>query len=142
MATLGQLRQDFTHLAASLILKAEQMGYRVSYGETLRSDEQAQINALGVEGRLALASLISNRYPGLAAAITNNAGSGIKNSVHQLGLAVDLNLFKGGVYLASSEDHRPLGDWWKSQHPLARWGGDFQPRPDGNHYSFEYNGVK
>lgn len=142
MSTLGGLRQDFTHLVAGLILKAEQMGYKVSLGEALRSDEQAQINGLGVDGRKALAALIVPTYPSLAAAITNNAGGGIKNSVHQLGLAVDVNLFKDGVYLPSSEDHRLLGDWWKSQHQQARWGGDFRPNPDGNHYSFEFNGVK
>jgi hypothetical protein len=32
-----------------------------------------------------------------------------------------------------------LGKYWKRQHPLCRWGGDFQ---DGNHYSLEHEGVK
>jgi hypothetical protein len=54
-------------------------------------------------------------------------------------LAIDLNLFKDSEFLEQSEDHRPLGEWWKKQHPDARWGGDFD---DGNHYSFEHEGVK
>lgn len=64
---------------------------------------------------------------------------GHPNSVHRKRLAVDLNLFKDGKYLSATEDHKVLGEWWKSQHPLARWGGDFE---DGNHYSFEYEGMK
>ena len=61
------------------------------------------------------------------------------NSNHTRSLAIDLNLFKKGVYLTGTEDHRPLGIWWEAQNPLARWGGRFK---DGNHYSFEHEGVK
>lgn len=64
---------------------------------------------------------------------------GHPRSAHKSRLAVDLNLFENGVYLQKTEHHKTLGDYWKTLHPLARWGGDFQ---DGNHYSFEYNGVK
>jgi hypothetical protein len=61
------------------------------------------------------------------------------NSVHNLKIAADLNLFKDGVYLTATEDHRVLGMYWKSLNPLCRWGGDFR---DGNHYSIEHEGVK
>lgn len=143
MATLSQLRMDFTSLVSKLLIQAELQGYRMSLGECTRSDEQAVINSLGSQGRDVAAKLVYNAFPKLAAALVNNGkNNGIINSVHQLGLAVDINLFKDGVYLTSSEDHRPFGEWWKAQHPLARWGGDFRPKPDGNHYSFEYNGVK
>jgi hypothetical protein len=69
----------------------------------------------------------------------------MKNSVHHVGLAADLLLYINGVYQESSEAHRAIGEKWKSMHPLCRWGGDFRradgrPRPDGNHYSFEYQG--
>lgn len=60
-------------------------------------------------------------------------------SAHKKRLAIDLNLFRNGEYLESTDAHRELGEWWKQQHPLARWGGDFR---DGNHYSFEWEGVK
>ena len=57
------------------------------------------------------------------------------NSFHYIRLAIDLNLFKNEVYLTQTEDHKPLGDYWKSLHPKCTWGGDFS-NPDGNHYSF------
>ena len=64
---------------------------------------------------------------------------GHPNSCHKLRLAVDFNLFKDGAYLTETEDHEELGVFWEALHPLARWGGRFR---DGNHYSFEHNGVK
>lgn len=56
-----------------------------------------------------------------------------ENSFHYRHLAIDLNLFKNGVYLERSTDHRFLGDFWKSIG--GSWGGDFS-EPDGNHYSY------
>ncbi len=64
---------------------------------------------------------------------------GHSKSVHRLRLAIDLNLFKDGKYLDQTEDHRPLGNYWESLHPLCRWGGHFK---DGNHYSLEHEGMK
>jgi hypothetical protein len=52
---------------------------------------------------------------------------------HPQGLAIDLNLFKDGVYLTRTEDHKPLGDYYESLHPKASWGGRWE---DGNHYSW------
>lgn len=64
-------------------------------------------------------------------------GYGNQNSNHKLRLAVDFNLFKDGVYLSHTEDHRPLGEYWESIG--GTWGGRFE---DGNHYSLEHNGIK
>lgn len=58
-----------------------------------------------------------------------------KNSLHYSSLAVDFNLFKDGKYLTSTEDHKPLGDYWKTLDQMCTWGGDFKNR-DGNHYSY------
>jgi len=55
------------------------------------------------------------------------------NSYHYRRLAIDLNLFKDGNYLTETEDHRILGEFWKSLG--GSWGGDFA-RKDGNHYSW------
>jgi hypothetical protein len=64
------------------------------------------------------------------------AKTGHKNgSFHYKRLAIDLNLFSGGHWLDLSEDHRPLGEYWKSLDPMCTWGGDFSI-PDGNHYSY------
>lgn len=65
---------------------------------------------------------------------------GFENSNHTRYLAVDIDLFdSNGNYLPSTEDHRKFGEFWKTLDPLARWGGAWG---DGNHYSFEYKGVK
>lgn len=100
-------------LLPALITFAYQNGYELTGGQLHRSDEEAE--------RLA------------------RLGLGIKNSVHRLKLAIDLNLFKDGKYLSSTESHRFLGEFWESLNPLCRWGGRFG---DGNHYSLEHNGVK
>lgn len=56
---------------------------------------------------------------------------GSKSSRHKSRLAIDLNLFQDGKYLASTEDHKELGEWWESQGGI--WGGRFN---DGNHYEW------
>ena len=111
--TLGQKQRLFTHLVGKLILKAYELGYDLYLGDAYRSPEVAE--QMAREGR------------------------GIRNSLHCERLAIDLNLFKNGKYLTKSEHHRPLGEWWKQQHPLCRWGGDFS-KPDGNHYSMAHQG--
>lgn len=109
--TLRQKQSFFAGLVSRLIQRAEATGYEVTFGEAYRSPEEA--------ARLA------------------KLGKGIANSLHTQRLAVDLNLFKDGVYLSSSESHRSLGEWWEAQHPWCRWGGRFG---DGNHYSITHNG--
>jgi hypothetical protein len=58
-------------------------------------------------------------------------------SLHKKRLAVDFNLFRDGKFLAGTEDHRPLGEYWESIG--GSWGGRFN---DGNHYSLEYEGMR
>ena len=55
----------------------------------------------------------------------------IDNSFHYKSLAIDLNLFKDGIYLTKTSDHLPLGKFWKCLG--GTWGGDWR---DGNHYSW------
>ena len=112
--TLGEKQELFTELLARLIAWAYARGYRIRIGEVYRLSET--VAAMAVSGK------------------------GIKNSLHILKLAADLHLFKDGVFLVDSEAHRPLGEFWKSLHAEARWGGDFTRR-DGNHYSITHNGV-
>ena len=57
----------------------------------------------------------------------------IRGSFHYKRLAIDLNLFKDGTYLTTTEDWLELGEFWESLHPDATWGGRFQ---DGNHLSW------
>ena len=58
-------------------------------------------------------------------------------SLHKIGLAIDLHLFKNGRYLRATADHRPLGEFWEQLG--GSWGGRFD---DGNHYSLEYDGRR
>jgi hypothetical protein len=111
--TLRQKQSLFVQLAGTLIKQAQSLGFELTFGEAYRSPEEA--------ARLAA------------------LGKGIRNSLHTVRLAIDLNLFRDGVYLSSAEAHRPLGEWWEQQNPLCRWGGRFS---DGNHYSLEHEGRK
>ena len=116
--TLGQKQRVFTRLVAELIKHAYWLGYELTLGDAYRSPQQAAANAA--------------------------AGTGIRNSLHSQRLAIDLNLFKDGVYLIDSAAHRPLGEFWESlstDEYRCCWGGRFS-RPDGNHYSIENEGVR
>ena len=61
----------------------------------------------------------------------------MRNSLHYLGLAGDLNLYREGKWLSKTADHTPLGTKWQSMHPLCRWGGQWD---DGGHYSITHQG--
>ena len=131
-------RRHLLH-TARLIEHIYEAGYEATWGEGKRSDEQAEINALSAAERQRVALLLKAEFPSLAAAIAKSTSHGIRASVHRLGLAMDLNLFKDGSYCASKEDYQSFGEFWKGLDPLARWGGDFD---DADHFSFEHNGVK
>jgi hypothetical protein len=112
--SLGDKQKRFAKLVPRLIDKAHELGFEVTLGDAYR-DPRVH-GALGVK-----------------------IGYGHPKSAHKQKLAIDLNLFKGGKFLALSEDHKPLGEWWEQQAPDARWGGRFN---DGNHYSLEHEGIK
>ena len=61
-------------------------------------------------------------------------------SLHYKGLAKDILLFKDGIYLSKTEDHKEFGEYWESLSPDCRWGGRFKGNPDGNHYSVTFGG--
>lgn len=114
--TLGRAQRLFTSLVAQFILDVYKFpGYAITFGEAYRTPQQAVWNA--------------------------QKGIGIVNSLHTKRLAVDLNLFIGEQYMNNSDDYKGLGMIWKTYHPRCRWGGDFAS-PDGNHFSFEWEGVK
>ena len=70
---------------------------------------------------------------------------GHPKSLHRLRLAIDLNLFKDGKYLTTTEDYKILGEKWEECG--GTWGGRFGEKDgsggsDGNHFSLEHEGVK
>lgn len=114
--TLREKQSIFARLAAQLILKINRDGFECTLGEAYRSPEEA--------ARLA------------------KLGIGIKSSLHSLKLAIDINLFKDGKYLSSTESHRIFGEWWEqlsTDEYECAWGGRFD---DGNHYSIAHGGRK
>lgn len=113
--TLGEKQELFVELIGLLIAWAYANGYKLTFAEAYRTPEQAALNA--------------------------QKGTGIAKSLHTSRLAIDLLLFKDGVYLTKSEDYKPLGERWKQMNPLCCWGGDFD-KPDGDHFSITHNGVK
>ena len=112
--TLGQKQRRFAKMVPRLIDKAHELGYEVTLGDAFR-DPRA-FGALGVK-----------------------MSYGAVFSCHKVRLAIDLNLYRDGAYLTSTEDHRKLGEWWESLAPDHCWGGRFE---DGNHYSITHEGVK
>ena len=111
---LSVKQQLFAWLFHLLRARAYACGYRQVLGETFRGPAQVEAYAL--------------------------AGKGNRATLHAHCLAAHLELLTArGRYLRDTEDYRDLGEWWKAQHPLCRWGGDFS-RPDGCHFSVAHKG--
>jgi hypothetical protein len=106
--SLGMKQRLLTKLLPRLLDKAHELGFEVTLGDAYRDPR-----AFGVLG------------------VKKNYGHAFSN--HKLRLAIDLNLFRDGVYLTRTEDHKPLGEFWERLHPLCSWGGRFGTA-DGNHY--------
>lgn len=79
---------------------------------------------------------------GYGVALCQDGLKHMAGSLHYVGLAEDLYLYRDGVYLTATEDYRAAGEYWKTLDPLARWGGDFRQTKDGNHFSFEHEGKR
>ena len=110
--TLRKKQSDFAYKVGHLLRKAYELGFEVTLGDAYRD-------------------------PRVHGDMGKKVAYGAANSCHKLRLAIDLNLFKDGKFLETTEDHRPLGEWWESQG--GTWGGRFN---DSNHYSFEHEGHK
>lgn len=135
--TLGDAQRQFTPMVARLILWAYDNGYQLTFGEAYRSDEQAEIHALGFNKRSRAAFVLRPEFPELASKIENNSGNGVRNSLHCDRLAVDFNLFRDGVLLTKTEDFKPLGEIWETMG--GTWGGRFGDAP---HFSLAFGGRK
>jgi len=138
--TLRQKQSRFARQLPRLLDYAVSLGYDVTLGECHRSDEQAEINALGANGRKALVSLIRNAFPLLASKIENNTGNGIRNSLHTKRLAIDLQLFnEGGQWIQEPYAYSLLANYWESLGSDHRAGIRFGDTP---HFSIEHEGVR
>lgn len=118
--TLEEKQWLFMRLLGEFLVWIYEAGYVVKGGELERPQAQADANA--------------------------SSGVGISHSLHRKLLAIDLKLFLlvdgRWEYQQQSEAYQPLGEKWKSMHELCRWGGDFQTRPDGDHFSITHEGIQ
>jgi hypothetical protein len=113
--TLGEKQRKLTRMIGQLIAWAYLNGYELTFGDAYRD-------------------------PRLHGEVGVKEGYGHSASLHKVRLAVDFNLFKDGIYQASTEAHRPLGEFWESIG--GTWGGRFGNGADGNHYSLAHEGMK
>lgn len=115
---LSEKQQIFAVNVAKLILYINEKGYSCTGGEWWRTPEMAAIYA--------------------------KRGTGIKRSRHCDRMAIDLLVFKEGVWLTDTESYRPFGVYWRSLNTLNRWGGDWDGDgkvdpgdKDGNHFEMK-----
>ena len=116
--TLLEKQACFSILFSKLICDIVRRGYSVTLGECWRPPEMASIYA--------------------------KQGKGIKNSLHTLRLAADINIFFKNKLLTKKEDYEGIALYWKSLGTLefkTAWGGDFKSG-DFGHFSIAHNGVK
>lgn len=119
MSDLSAKQRDFTYCVMLLIKYAYSKGYEMTLGDAYRDPR------------------VFGEFKG-----TKEGSYSAKNSTHKLRLAIDLNLFVGGVYITDGNHpaYQDIGKFWKSTHVDARWGHDFPG--DANHFSFEMWGAK
>lgn len=107
--TLLEQQQLFAKHTADLFDEIIASGYSFTYGEAMRSQEQAAIYA--------------------------RQGKGIVDSLHCKRLAIDINIFnKNGDYLTDTQDYEQFGKFWECLDYHNVWGGNFSKRKDGNHF--------
>lgn len=112
--TLREARIAFTYALVALVWYATDQGYEMAFAEGM--------------DRKTLKDPTTDHMAG---------------SLHEIGLAQDIDLYKDGTYLTTTDDHKRFGDWWEqygkdNKLPLV-WGGHFH---DGNHYSLSFNGKQ
>jgi len=112
--SLRKAQSDFAFMVTKLIRHMYAEGYEVTFGDAYR-DPRVH-GAMGVKASYSSAS-----------------------SNHKRRLAIDLNLFKDGQFLTSSQEHERFGTYWESLDVRNRWGGRFN---DGNHYELVHEGWR
>lgn len=113
--TLGQKQRAFARLVPRLIDKAHELGFEVTLGDAYRD-------------------------PRSHGKVGEKKAYGAAFSCHKVRLAIDLNLFRDGVYLTGvTPEYTALGEWWEQQHEFSAWGGRWA---DYNHFSFTHEGIR
>ena len=126
---LGQKQELFSRLHPRLLGKAHELGFEVRLKELQRGEIQAEWNANHCA--------ICGANVSMHAPVHEFKAVGIAKSLHCLGLAQDLVLFRDGRPLWASDRYRALGEFWESLDPLCAWGGRFN---DGGRFSIRHGG--
>jgi hypothetical protein len=118
MLTLLEKQKQFSVFLARFIVDLGLRGYGVTLGEAYRPLGVAMIYAAQNEG--------------------------IKNSLHTLRLAIDLNIFLGTHWMQSKDELIIPGVLWESYSNdliCCVWGGRFT-HEDCDHFSISHSGIK
>jgi hypothetical protein len=100
---------EFTKDIASLIQYADELGYKLTFGEAWRHVHmQKYYVAHGLSWTM--------------------------NSKHRKRKAVDFNLFINDRYVTSKEPYEILGNYWESLNDKNTWGGRWKSTPDAPHF--------
>jgi hypothetical protein len=114
MSEFSDKQERFTLLKAHFVIWCFENGYRLTDGDAYRDPR--------VHGEIGIKMSYSH-----------------KDSGHKNRLAQDWNLRIDNVYQTDSAAYDAMGEKWLSMSEEAAWGGDWG---DGNHFSFEHNGIK
>lgn len=123
--TLREKQSIFALNVSKLISYAYENGFEITLGEAQRTLDQQRLyfegyTLLKVESKLKLAK--------------TSHKSKTLHSKHLKKLAIDLNVFKDGVYLLNKKDIQKLGDYWESLDSRNAWGGNFKTFLDVPHF--------
>ncbi|PIB28913.1 hypothetical protein BFP77_08325 [Maribacter sp. 4U21] len=120
---LSTKQQIFTLNIAKLILKANEMGILLTFGDAFRTQDQQYLYYKGLTFIKGMLAKVSRK-------------SWTMDGQHLKRLAVDFNHFlNGGADLTYKKEYlQELGDYWESLHPDNRWGGNFKKTIDTPHY--------
>lgn len=107
--SLSSKQMLFSSDVAKLMLKAEELGIGLTFGEAYRTKEQQAIHL-------------------------KNGATKVRYSRHQDRLAIDFNFFINGKLTYEKKDIQPLGDYWESLSPNNKWGGNWRSFQDCPHF--------
>lgn len=112
--TLREARCRYSHALALLVVYAYEIGLEVAFDEVI--------------------DRVTEKDP-----TTDH----MKGSLHEVGLAADLLLYKDNRYCTDTSDYTVLGEHWEQMGKALdlelMWGGRFTKR-DGNHFSLKWQG--
>lgn len=113
--SLTEHQYEFTKDVADLIIYAQIVGIKLTFGEVYRTKYQ-QVKYV------------------------NDGLSNTLLSLHRKRLAVDFNFFVDGKLTYQKEAVQELGDYWESLSPLNKWGGNWKSFKDIPHFERNYKG--